>query len=269
MPKISPLAAVDPGAEIAPDVEVGPFCVVGPDVRIGSGCRLVAHVTVMGRTTIGSDNVFYPNSVIGAAPQDLKYKGEANSSLEIGDGNQFREAVTLHAGTEKGGGVTRIGSNNLFMVNAHVGHDASVGDGCVLANNVMVAGHVVIGSNVVMSAGSASHHFVRISDFVFIAGYSKIHIDVPPFVKIQDDTVWDTNTVGLQRSGFGGDDIDAIEDAIRRLFISKKVPFAQAIAEFDTMNGINPHVKKLVEFLRERDMGKHGRYLEKFREVRR
>ena len=265
MPKISPLAAVDPGAELAPDVEVGPFCVVGPDVRIGSGCRLVAHVTVMGRTTIGRDNVFYPNSVIGAPPQDLKYRGEANSSLEIGDGNQFREAVTLHAGTEKGGGVTRIGSNNLFMVNAHVGHDAVVGDGCVLANNVMIAGHVVIGSNVVMSAGSASHHFVRISDFVFIAGYSRIHIDVPPFVKIQDDTVWDTNTVGLQRNGFAAGDIEAIDDAVRRLFISKKKPFAQAIAEFDTMNGINPHVKKLVGFLQERSLGKNGRYLEKFR----
>jgi UDP-N-acetylglucosamine acyltransferase len=265
MPKISPHAIVEPGAQIAPDVEVGPFCVIGPDVKIGPGCRLVAHVTVLGRTTIGSDNVFYPNCVIGAPPQDLKFRGEASSTLEIGSGNQFREAVTLHAGTEKGGGVTRVGSNNLLMVNAHVGHDAAVGDGCVLANNVMIAGHVVIGSNVVMSAGAASHHFVRISDYVFIGAYSRIHLDVPPFVKIQDDSVWDTNTVGLQRNGFGEEDIEAIDDAVRRLFISKKKPFAQAIAEFDTMNGINPHVKKLVGFLQERSLGKNGRYLEKFR----
>jgi UDP-N-acetylglucosamine acyltransferase len=151
------------------------------------------------------------------------------------------------------------------MVNAHVGHDGVVGNGCVLANNVMIAGHVVIGDNVVLSAGAASHHFVRISDYVFAGAYSRIHIDVPPFVKIQDDTVWDTNTIKLQRSGFNEEDIGAIEDAVRRLLISKKKPFSQALAEYDTANGINPHVKKMVEFLRERNQGKHGRYLESFR----
>jgi len=268
MPKISPQAVIDPSAKLASDVEVGPFCMVGPGVTLGARCRLISHVTILGRTTIGARNVFYPNCVIGGEPQDLKYKGEP-TSLEMGDNNQIREAVTIHTGTAGGGGVTRVGSNNLLMVNAHVGHDSTIGDGCVIANNVMLAGHVVMGNHVVMSAGAAAHHYVRIGNHVFIGAYSRIHLDVPHYVKIQDDTVWDTNTLGLQRSGFGGDDIDAIEDAIRRLFISKKVPFAQAIAEFDTMNGINPHVKKLVEFLRERDMGKHGRYLEKFREVRR
>lgn len=268
MPKISPQAVIDPSAKLASDVEVGPFCMVGPGVTLGARCRLISHVTILGRTTIGARNVFYPNCVIGGEPQDLKYKGEP-TSLEMGDNNQIREAVTIHTGTAGGGGVTRVGSNNLLMVNAHVGHDSTIGDGCVIANNVMLAGHVVMGNHVVMSAGAAAHHYVRIGNHVFIGAYSRIHLDVPHYVKIQDDTVWDTNTLGLQRSGFGGEDIDAIEDAIRRLFISKKVPFAQAIAEFDTMNGINPHVKKLVEFLRERDMGKHGRYLEKFREVRR
>lgn len=264
MPKISPLAVIDPSAQLASDVEVGPFCMVGPEVSIGARTRLIAHVTIMGHTTIGARNVFYPNCVIGGEPQDLKFKGE-RTSLEIGDGNQIREAVTIHTGTQGGGGVTRVGSNNLLMVNAHIGHDSTVGDGCVVANNVMLAGHVVMGNHVVMSAGAAAHHYVRIGDHVFIGAYSRIHMDVPLFVKIQDDSVWDTNTLGLQRSGFAGEDIEAIDDAIRRLFVSKKMPFAQAIAEFDTMNGINPHVKRLVGFLRERDMGKHGRYLEKFR----
>ena len=242
-------------------MEVGPFCVIGPDVAIGAGCRLVAHVTVLGQTIIGPGNVIYPNAVLGAPPQDLKYRGEA-TRLEIGEQNVIREAVTLHTGTEKGGGITRIGSHNLFMVNAHVGHDVHIGDRCVLANNVMLAGHVIVGNNVVLSGGAASHHYVRISDFVFAAGYSRLHVDVPPFVKVQDNTVWDTNSVGLKRAGFSDDDVNAIEDAVKRLFISKKRPFAQALAEYDTMNGINPHVKRLVEFLRERDMGKHGRYLE-------
>jgi UDP-N-acetylglucosamine acyltransferase len=264
MPTISPLSVVDPQARLAPDVEVGPFCTIGPEVTLGAGCRLMSNVAIMGRTTVGAKNVFFPNSVIGAKPQDLKYKGE-KTALVIGDNNQIREAVTLHTGTQNGGGVTKIGSNNLLMVNAHVGHDCQVGNGCVIANNVMLAGHVAMGNGVVMSAGAASHHYVRIGDFVFVGAYSRVHIDVPPFVKIQDDSIWDTNTLGLQRSGFGEDDIEAIDDAVRRLFISKKMPFAQAMAEFDTMNGINPHVKKMIEFLRERDLGKHGRYLESFR----
>jgi UDP-N-acetylglucosamine acyltransferase len=264
MPKISPHAVVDPLAQLASDVEVGPFCTVGPEVTLGPGCRLMSAVTIIGRTTCGARNTFFPNAVIGAIPQDLKYKGE-KTSLEIGDNNTFREAVTLHPGTENGGGITRIGSNNLLMVNAHVGHDCKVGSHCIIANNVMLAGHVVMGDGVVMSAGAASHHYVRIGDYVFVGAYSRVHIDVPPFVKIQDDTVWDINTLGLQRSGFSPQDIEAIEDAVRRLFISKKTSFAQAMAEFDTMNGISPHVKKLIEFLRQRDLGKHGRYLESFR----
>src|SRR5215213_4478513 len=118
-PKISPQAVVDEKAEIDESVEVGPFCVVGPDVKIGPGCKLLNNVTILGHTTIGRDNIFFPNAVIGAAPQDLKYRG-APTLLEIADGNVFREAVTVHAGTEKGGGITRVGSSNLLMINSHL-----------------------------------------------------------------------------------------------------------------------------------------------------
>src|SRR6185503_5813309 len=123
----------DEKAEVAEDVEIGPFCVIGPDVKIYSGCKLLNNVTVLGNTTIGRDNVFFPNSVVGAAPQDLKYKG-GNTRLEIADSNVFREAVTIHTGTEKGIGVTRIGSNNLLMVNVHLGHDVQLGSRCIIAN---------------------------------------------------------------------------------------------------------------------------------------
>src|SRR4051794_21457689 len=216
MPKIHALSDVDPSARIADDVEIGPFCVIGPEVELGAGNRLMNNVTIVGKTSIGSGNDFFPNCVIGTIPQDKKYRG-GKTRVEIGDNNQIREAVTIHTGTQGGGGVTRVGSNNLLMVNAHIGHDSTVGDGCVIANNVMLAGHVVMGNHVVMSAGAAAHHYVRIGSHVFVGAYSRIHIDVPPFVKIQDDTVWDTNTLGLQRCGFEGDDIDAIEDAVRRL----------------------------------------------------
>ena len=168
-PKVSPLAVVDKEAEIAEDVEIGPFCVIGPDVKIGPGCRLFNNVTILGNTTIGRDNVFFPNSVIGAPPQDLKYKG-APTRLEIGDGNTFREAVTVHCGTEKGGGVTRVGSGNLLMINVHLGHDVQLGSRCVISNNTMIAGHVVIEDNVTMMGLVGIHHFTTIGRFAYLGG---------------------------------------------------------------------------------------------------
>lgn len=262
--KISPLAVVDPQAQLASDVEVGPFCVIGPDVRIGPGCRLMNNVTIIGHTTIGKNNVFFPNAVIGAAPQDRKYKG-APTRLEIGDNNTIREAVTLHIGTEKGGGVTRVGNNNLLMVNVHLGHDVQLGSNGTLANNVMIAGHVVIGDYVNMAGGVGIHHFVTIGDFAFLGGYARIHHDVPPFLKIDGaDVVRGLNKVGLARAGYTQADIEALDDACRRLFYREK-PFAVALAEFDTLNGINPQVKRMIEFLRRRDAGRHGRYLESLR----
>jgi UDP-N-acetylglucosamine acyltransferase len=262
MAKISPHACVDPKATLAEDVEVGPFCLIGPDVTIGAGTQLLSHVVVTGHTIVGKGNVIHPHAVIGGPPQDLKYRG-APTRLEIGDNNQFREAVTIHIGTEKGGGITKVGSNNLLMVNTHIGHDVHMGSRCVLANNVMLAGHVVMGDNIAMMGGVGVHHFVSIGDFAYIGGYARIHHDVPPFVKIaNDDEVRGLNIVGLRRAGFTESDVDALEAATRRLFYERRGSFAAAMAEFDLMNGLNPHVKKMLEFLRRRDQGKHGRYLE-------
>jgi UDP-N-acetylglucosamine acyltransferase len=267
-PKISALAVVDEKAEIADDVEIGPFCVIGPDVKIGPGCRLFNNVTIIGHTTIGRDNVFFPNSVIGAPPQDLKYKG-GNTRLEIGDGNTFREAVTVHVGTEKGGGVTRIGSHNLLMINVHLGHDVQLGTRCVISNNTMIAGHVVIEDNVNMMGLVGIHHFVTIGRFAYLGGAARIHHDVPPFVKVDgEDKIRALNTTGLKRAGcFTDEDIQALRDAVRKLWFGKKKHFAKSLAEFDLMNGINPNVKVMIEFLQRRDKGKHGRWLESLRTV--
>ncbi len=167
MPTISSLSSVDPKACLAADVEIGPFCAVGPDVVLGEGCRLVSHVVIAGRTRIGHGNVFHPNSVIGGPPQDKKYRGEP-TRLEIGDENTFREGVTVNIGTSDGEGCTRVGSNNLFMANSHIGHDAQFADDCVLANNVMIAGHVVCASHVNMMGGAGVHHFVTIGEYAYI-----------------------------------------------------------------------------------------------------
>jgi UDP-N-acetylglucosamine acyltransferase len=266
-PRISPLAAVDPKARIGDDCEIGPFCVVGPDVTLGSGCKLLSHVIITGHTTIGCDNIFHPHCVIGGIPQDKKYRGE-NTLLTFVDRNDFREAVTVHLGTEQGGGITSIGDQNLLMVNCHIAHDCRVGSNNVLGNNVMLAGHIVIGHNVVMSGGAAAHHFVTIGDYAFIAGVAQVNKDVPPFMKLSArDHIRSVNTEGLRRAGFTEEDISEIEEAGRKLFFNREKPtFAAAMAEFDLQNGIHPQVKHLVEFMARRNSGKHGRYLESLRQ---
>jgi UDP-N-acetylglucosamine acyltransferase len=264
MAKISPLAVVDPNAVIGEDVEIGPFCVIGPDVRIGARCVLHNNVTVMNHTSLGEDNQLFPNVVLGGPPQDKKFKGTP-TRLEIGSGNLLREAFTAHIGTEKGGGITRIGNNSLFMVNTHIGHDAQIGSNCIFANNVMIAGHAIVGDTVNLAGAVGVHHFCTVGDYAYIGAYSRITHDAPPFCKTDGhDLVRGLNAVGLSRNGFTPSDIDALEEAYKKLFRREK-PFAIAIAEFETQNGINPHVKHLIEFLRRRDKGRHGRYLESLR----
>jgi UDP-N-acetylglucosamine acyltransferase len=264
MPKISAHSCVDPKAIIAPDVEIGPFCRVGPNVVLGEGCKLLSHVVITGHTTAGKRNVFHPNAVIGGTPQDLKYNGES-TRLEIGDDNEIREGVTLHIGTKFGGACTRIGNKNLLMANCHLGHDAQLADHCVIANNVMIAGHVVCGSFVHMMGGVGVHHYVTIGDYAYLGGAARIRHDVPPYLKVDgDDKVRGVNTIGMARAGIAQNEIDELEEACRRIFYGRR-PVAQAMAEIDSLNGTNPFIKNLVEFLRRRDQGKHGRYLERFR----
>ena len=266
MPKISPLSIVDPKAKVADDVEVGPFCTVGPDVTLGSGNKLISHVVLTGHTTIGKNNTFFPHCTVGSIPQDLKYRG-GPCRLEIGDHNTIRESATIHIGTEKGGGLTKIGSGNLLMVNAHIGHDVHLGNRCIIANNVMFAGHVICGDNVAIMGGAGVHHFVTLGDYAYVAGYARIHHDVPPFVKVGDaDKIRALNTVGLRRAGFAESDIEALEEAIRKLFVNKDKPFSVTLSEYDLQNGLNQHVKRMVEFLRRRDTGVNGRYLEALRQ---
>jgi UDP-N-acetylglucosamine acyltransferase len=169
----------------------------------------------------------------------------------------------VHIGTEKGGGITRVGNNNMFMINTHIGHDAQIGSDCVFANNVMIAGHCVVGDHVNMMGLAGLHHFVTIGRFAYLGGASRIHHDVPPFVKVDGaDEIRGLNKVGLSRAGYSAEDIKALDSAYRKLF-SKKRPLAAAMRDLESMNGqLNPYVTEMLEFLRRRDQGKHGRYLE-------
>lgn len=263
MSKISPHAVIEPGAVIAPDAEIGPFCVVGAHVVVGAGTRLINSVTLMGRATLGAGNVLYPGVVVGGPPQDKKYRG-ALTEVIIGDNNTLREHVTIHAGSEKGGGVTRIGSGNYLMACSHVGHDAAMGNNCVLANNVMIAGHVICGDGVNIMGGAGVHHFVTIGEYSFIGGCSRIHHDVPPFTKVDGaDRVRGVNDVGLRRAGFSEQDIDDMDLAVRDFFLRDK-PMALTMNEYGQRirNGASPYIRRLVEFLQQRDKGRHGRFQE-------
>jgi UDP-N-acetylglucosamine acyltransferase len=265
MPKISPLSVVDPQARLADDVEVGPFCTVGPEVTLAPGNRLISHVVLSGHTTVGEGNIFHPTSVIGGPPQDKKYRGEP-SRLVIGSRNVIRESVTIQIGTAGGGGITRVGDGNLFMVNCHVGHDCQIGNGCILANNVMLAGHVTLGNYVTMSGAAGAHHFVSVGDFAFIAGQARCHHDVPPFMKVSDDDkVRAVNTEGMRRAGMSVEEIEQVEEVARRLFFNREKPFAAALADFSSNGQQPPNVQLLLDFLHRRNTGKHGRYMESLR----
>lgn len=219
MPTVHPTAIIHPTARLADSVRIGPYCIVGPDVELAEECVLEAHVAIVSRTTLGRGNRLHSFCVVGDDPQDLKFRGEP-TSLRIGDHNVLREHVTIHRGTGNGGGVTRIGSNNLLMVGSHVAHDCVLGNHIILANDAMLAGHVVVEDGAIVSGGVGIHHYATVGTCAFIGGLARISRDVPPFMVVEGHPaeVRKPNNVGMERRGYSEVDVDAIRDAFRRLF---------------------------------------------------
>jgi len=246
---IHPTAVVAPGAEVHPSCEVGPFAVIGPEVRLGAGTTVGAHAVVEGDTRLGEGNRVFPHAVLGQIPQDLKYRGE-HTRLQIGHRNQFREFVTVHLGTAGGGGVTRIGSDCLFMANSHVAHDCTVGDRCILANSVPLAGHVTLEDHVILGGLSGAHQFTRVGRFAFSAAGSVIVQDVAPYCMVQGDraTVIGVNATGLQRSGFTEEQIGRVKDGYRIVF-RQKLGLREACEQLRAQHGGHPEIDHLLAFL--------------------
>lgn len=212
-------AIVDPAASIAATADVGPFCVVGANVVVGAGTKLMGHVFIEGPCVIGEENTFYPYATVGVAPQDLKYKGE-RSETRIGHRNRIREFVTIHRGTEGGGMVTQIGSDNLLMAYTHIAHDVILGDHTVLANGTTLAGHVLVGDWAVIGAFTGVHQFCRVGRHAMIGGYSVITQDVLPFattVSARENKIFGANRTGLERRGFVDEAIEPLQTAFRLL----------------------------------------------------
>lgn len=232
MSNIHPSAVIEPGARIASDAIVGPFCYVGRHAVLGSGTRLISHVTILGRTTLGRNNTVWCHATLGGDPQDLKFNGE-EVFLDIGDHNEIRENVTIHLGTANGGGFTRLGSDNLIMVGTHIAHDCTVGNHTLLANNTMLAGHVNVEDHANVAGGVGIHHFCTIGQYSFVGGLTGVVKDVPPFCVYDGDPARErgVNTIGLERHGFDPVTITRLKDAFKRLFRSERTAIGQVAAK--------------------------------------
>jgi len=253
---IHPTAIVDPGARIAEGAEVGPYSIVGAEVEIGPRTRLMAHNYLDGPLRIGEDNIFYPYSTIGVASQDLKYQGE-RAETQIGHRNKIREFVTIHRGTQGGGLLTSIGSDNLLMAYTHVAHDVHLGDHIVLGHAATLGGHVVVGDWAVISASSGVHQFCRIGRHAIVGGYSVVTQDILPFsntVSERETKVFGANRIGMERRGFDAAAIESLQTALR-LLTRSQLNTSQAIERIRAEVPPCSEVDELIEFIRSSERG--------------
>jgi UDP-N-acetylglucosamine acyltransferase len=251
---IHPSAIVAPGARVPDSCTVGPFSTIGPEVVLGENCTLISHVVLDGRTRIGARNTFHPFCSIGVPPQDLKYGGEPTET-EIGDDNTIRESVTISRGTVGGGGVTRLGSHNLLMTCAHIGHDSQVGSNCILANAATLAGHVIIEDYVTLGAFCPVHQHCILGKYAFIGGGTIVTQDVLPFSLTsskRENKAFGINKIGLQRRGFSPERLQLLQKAFR-LLLAAKMNTTQALEKIKELEGED--VALLAAFLERSERG--------------
>ena len=258
MPKVHPLAFVDPKAELAEDVEVGPFCYVAAGAFLGAGTKLDSHATVKGGTRIGRNNLICQGTVLGGDPQDRKYRGEP-TFLEIGDNNVIREYVTIHRATGEGK-TTRVGSNCYLMAYSHLGHNVTLCDNITIANGVQVSGHVTMEESVNVGGMVGIHQYVRIGKVAMVGGFGKIARDVPPFMLFDSthDRIADINAVGLRRIGVTQTSRLALHKACKLLFKSE-LGLSNAMEAVRREVPCTEEVEYLIKFLERLYHGKSGR----------
>jgi UDP-N-acetylglucosamine acyltransferase len=254
---LHPQASIDPSARLGEGVRVGPFAVIGPGVEIGDGTEIGAGAQIQGPTRIGRENRIFPQAAIGFEPQDLKFGGE-EVFLEIGDRNQFREFCTVHRGTPKGGGVTRVGNGGLFMTYSHIAHDCQVGDRVIFANNATLAGHVEVHDDATISAFSAVHQFCRVGRHAYVGGFSVVTMDALPFVKTvgQKPACYGLNSIGLKRKGFDPESLRRLDEAVR-ILVRSKLNTGQALERLRAELAGEPHVDYLIAFVESAKRGVH------------
>jgi UDP-N-acetylglucosamine acyltransferase len=254
--KAHPTAVIHPEAKLASSVSVGAFAVIGEGVELGDDCEVMSHAVVQGATRMGRGNRIFPFAAIGFDPQDMKYHGEP-TRLEAGDGNTFREYITVHRGTAEGEGVTRIGSHNLLMAYVHIAHDCRLGDHIIVANCASLAGHVVIGDHATVGAFCMIQQFTRIGAYSFLGSGTIVNQDILPYSKStapRPIDVLGANRMGLERRGLSKTDMDELDRAFRLLSRSK-LNTTQALEAIASRNFQSEHVKALTDFIRTAERG--------------
>ncbi len=247
---VHPSSIVSPGAQLADGVSIGPFCTVGANVRLGANTKLVSHVVVDGHTELGADNTVYPFAMLGGPPQHTAYKGEP-TRLEIGDRNLIREHATMNTGTVLGGGVTKVGSDGLYMIESHVGHDCSVGDFVILTKQATLGGHCEVGDYVIVGGLAAVHQRTRVGRHAMIGGLAAVVKDVIPY-----GSVWGNhahleglNLLGLKRRGFSRETINTMRAAYRLLFADEGT-FQERLDDTIETYSFSPEVMEIIDFIR-------------------
>ena len=252
---IHPTAIVSPKAELGRNVSIGPYSVIGDDVMLHDDVRVASHCVIEGPSEFGSGSAFFPYVSAGQPPQDLKYAGE-RSWLRAGQRNTFREFTTLHRGTEGGGNLTEIGSDNLFMNQAHIAHDCRIGNHTIFANGATLAGHVVVEDHATIGAYSGVHQFCRVGKHAFIGGYSVVVKHALPYARTVGNYArcYGQNTLGLKRSGFSSEEIRRLTHAFR-LLLASKLNTTQAVEAIKRELSGWPEIDYLVEFIESSQRG--------------
>ena len=248
-------AIVDSKAEIDSNVEIGPYSIIGENVVVGSGTMIGSHVVIQPYVTIGPDCQIFQYAAIGAPPQSLKFKGE-KTDVKIGRGSIIREFVTIHRGTEFGGGLTEVGEDNFLMAYTHIAHDCITGRKVVMSNNTTLGGHITIGDNATIGGLVAIHQFVRIGDHAFVGGKSAVVKDIPPYVIAAGDRakLHGLNSVGLKRFGFSQETILSLKKAYRIIFrigMTMNEAIERVRAEVEQV----PEVVNLIDFIKSSQRG--------------
>lgn len=254
MSVIHPTAIIHPDAQLGADCEIGPYCVIGAHVVLGDRCKLHSHVVIDGHTRLGSDNEVFPFASLGLKTQDLKWNGGITRT-EIGDGNTFREYVTIHSATNDGD-ATKVGSHNHILAYCHIAHDCQLGNDIIMSNVATLAGHVTVGDRAVIGGLAAIHQFCRIGKFAMIGGCSKVVQDIPPFM-IGDGNPAETRTinkVGMERHGISEAAQSAMKAAYKILF-REGLNISNAVARIEAELPPLPEIQHLVEFVKSSERG--------------
>jgi UDP-N-acetylglucosamine acyltransferase len=241
-------AIVDTKAEISSNVEIGPYSIIGPNVKIFENVKIQSHVNITGYTTIGKNNHIYPFASIGNDPQDMKYNGE-KTELIIGNKNSIREYTTINPGTIQGGGVTKIGNNNLIMIGAHIAHDCIIGNNIVIANNAAIAGHAEIQDNVILGGNCGVHQFTRIGKMAMIGGMTGVSRDVIPYgLSTGNRNILNgINLVGLRRIKISNKEIIGLSETYKDIFKTKNLN--ENLEKLDSRVKENPLVNEVIDFI--------------------